>query len=464
MSGRGGDAVPELLLTLTITVVTAAVIGVGLGWLLEQLVRRHAIPDFLHGVTFLAAAVGSLVASNAIQPESGLLTVTVLGVYLGNRPELHLGHVSEFKEHLQVLFVGVLFVVLAGRIGPDQLGEVAPRAAVFVALLVLVVRPVSVVVGLWGTGATRQEKGLLACMAPRGIVAAAVISIFGLEFAHAAEREDDPAVAARLEVLAAQATDLVPLVFLVIVSTVALYGLGVGRLAERLGLATTSPQGVLFVGGQGWVVDAAKALEDADVPTLLVSRDYQELAAARMAGLRSVTANILSDYAVKDMDLAGIKSLIACTPEDEVNATAAREFAHVLGRANVYQLARAEAKGAGTGRRTGAAAHLSARPAFRPALSHEELDEGVADGLVAKRTRLSEEFPLAAFRERYGEGAVVLFVLRGGTVEVVTPESKLPEHGVTVISLVPERRDAGPSSRDQSGEAAASSSSSASPE
>ena len=73
---------------------------------------------------------------------------------------------------------------------------------------------------------------------------------------------------------------------------------------------------------------------------MLVSREYGRLAGARRAGLSTVTANILSDYAVRDLDLSGIARLIACTADDEVNSTAAREFAQVLGRAKVFQIAR----------------------------------------------------------------------------------------------------------------------------
>src|SRR5690606_33291653 len=124
-------------------------------------------------------------------------------------------------------------------------------------------------------------------MAPRGIVAAAVTSIFALEFRHAAEvaGADGDARAADLARLAAEADELVPLVFLLIVCTVAFYGLGVGRLAERLGLASTSPQGVLFVGGQPWVVALAGRLEALGFPCLVVAREYGDLAGARRAGL-----------------------------------------------------------------------------------------------------------------------------------------------------------------------------------
>ncbi|WP_206065198.1 sodium:proton antiporter [Nocardioides sp. JQ2195] len=451
LAGGGGDAVPQLLGTLLKTLLIAFGIALALGWVLERLMRRHAIPDFLHGVTFLGAAIGSLVVSDALQPESGLLTVTVLGVYLGNRPDLHLEHIAAFKENLQILFVGALFIVLAGRISPQQVVDVAPQALIFLALLVVVVRPLSVTLGLIGTKVTRDERKLLAFMAPRGIVAAAVTSIFALEFAHSAElahAEAERASGARaddllarshdLASLADQASDMVPLVFIVIVCTVAIYGLGVGRLAERLGLASTSPQGIIFVGGQQWVVDAAKILEESKVSTIMVSREFSKLHRARMAGLTTETANILSDYAVKDMDLAGIGSLIACTDGDDVNATAAREFAHVLGRANVYQLRRTDEEDRTKDQRRKAASHLTARSVFQPPRSHEEMDELVASGMTVKRTRLTKEFTLDDFRGRYGEETVLMFALKDGEVHVLSEESKVAQVGVSIVALVRE--------------------------
>ncbi|WP_310963074.1 cation:proton antiporter [Nocardioides terrisoli] len=433
--GGLGEALPELLWAVVKTLLVSVAIALALGILLEFLMRRHAVPDFLHGVTFLAAAVGGLVGANAVQDQSGLLTVTILGVYVGNRPDLHVEHVAEFKEHLQVLFVGGLFVVLAGRISPRQILDVAPQALLFVLVLIVVVRPVSVLIGLWGTKVTRSERILLACMAPRGIVAAAVSSIFALAIASAAH--DRPG----LRTLAGQADRLVPVVFVVVVCTVAIYGFGVGRLAERLGLASPSPQGALFVGDQDWVVQAARVLDEGGIHTLVVSRHYRSLAGARMSGLPTVTANILSDYAVKDMELAGIGTLIACTPEEEVNATAAREFAHVLGRAHVYQLRRDQTEDRSGDQRKAEARHLSARFPFRPALSEPELEERVAAGMTVKRTRLSEAFTLDDFLARYGEQTVLMFAVKGDQLEVLHEGSKPPQTGVSVVALVHDRKD-----------------------
>jgi NhaP-type Na+/H+ or K+/H+ antiporter len=449
VSGGLGDALPTVALTVARTLLVGFGIALALGYLLEALMRRHAIPDFLHGVVFLAAAVGALLLSNAVQPDSGLLTVTVLGVYLGNRPELHLEHVREFKEHLQVLFVGGLFVVLAGRVTPEQVWDVAPTALAFLALLVLVVRPVSVLLGLLGTRVTREERTLLACMAPRGIVAASITSIFALDLTHAAEdvaerarrttgaaARDYAAQAADLARLSGEARQMVPLVFLVIVCTVAVYGFGVGRLAERLGLGSPAPQGVLFAGVSPWAAQAAALLDELGVPTLIVAREDGDLSRARMAGLNTETANILSEFAVQDMDLSGLGTLVAGTRDDEHNATATREFARVLGRANVYQLRRSE-QVEGRSPRKDAAGHLTARAAFVPPLSHRELQERVDAGMRVRRARLSAEFTLADLQKQYRGQAVLLFLHRAGQTSVVHADGRLPERDGVLLFLAP---------------------------
>lgn len=432
-----GTAAGTLLVTVCVAVGIAGILAL----VLWQAMRRHLVPDFLQGVVFLAAAIGALTVSNVIQEESGLLTVTLLGIALGNAPGLHLDHVQEFKEHLQVLLVGVLFVVLAGRVSWDEVVAVAPTALLFVALLVLVVRPVSVLVSLLGTSTTREERVLLAGMAPRGIVAAAVTSIFALELEHAAAEGEG---ADGLAALAAEAGSLVPMVFVTIVVTVAVYGLGVGRLAERLGLATTRPQGVVFAGSQEWVRQAALELGRLGVPTVLISQDRQELSLARQAGdasyLRTEHGNVLSEYVVDELDLAGIASFVAATDSDGTNTTATRELARDLGRAHTFQLRRADAPPAteGGGRsgadRTGSAERLSARVAFDPPLTFEEMEERTHGGMVVRSTRLTEEYPLEAYR-RDNPDAVLLFANDGSTTTVVTEDEPVPDSGVTLIAL-----------------------------
>lgn len=486
--GNREDAFGTALITLAASAGIAVALSGLLAVLLTQVMRRHLVPDYLHGTLFLAVAAGALVASNIIQSESGLLTVTVLGIVLGNVPGLHLEHVQEFYEHLQVLLVGVLFVILAGRVSPSQVVDVMPMALLFVLLLMVVVRPVSIWVGLLGTDTTRQERTLLSGMAPRGIVAAAVTSIFALELEHAAEQVGGSRSEA-LRQLAQEAEAMVPIVFVTIVVTVAVYGLGVGRLAERLGLATPNPHGVVFAGAQEWVRQAAKVLGELEVPTVLVSEDASQLSRARMAGVRTERTNILSEYAVSHLDLAGIGTFIAATPDDGTNTTASREFIHTLGRANVFQLRRADSEPsapkepprlAATGRGTatvdrvattdrgtattdraatmdraattdrGTATvdraatmdRLSARAPFRPPLTHEQMEGLVHQGMTVRRTELTDSFTVEDYLERNPK-AVLLFTHDGTRAAVITEDTTLPEQGVSLIALAPPRQPSG---------------------
>lgn len=439
---------------LLVTLALGVGLGVGAGLLLRLAMRRHLIPDFLQGVVFLAVALAVFVASNMVAPESGLLTVTVLGVFLANSPGLHLHRVVEFKEHLQVLFVGALFVLLGGLVSWDEIVAVAPQAAIFIALLVLVVRPVSIYLSLRGSDSDLRERTLLAFMAPRGIVAAAVTSIFAIEIAHRAQdvastarqarAQDHPdaaALTARAEdltALAEQAQDLVPLVFLVVVGTVAIYGLGVGRLAERLGLAAASPQGVLFAGSAPWVIDVGDALKQLDVPVRVVSHVYTGIRAARQRGLETYYGHVLSDITSDELDPSGMGHLLAVTADDDMNSTVAREYSSIFGSAHTYQLKRADVDSTPSKRRPSEA--LTARSLFDPPLTFDELSARHERGMQVRRTRLSKEFTAEDFTERYGDDAVILFLVSpSGKVTVATPEAGLPESPTTVIALLPER-------------------------
>lgn len=451
-AGGLGNALPSVMATLAASVLIALVIAGMLGWLLTQMMRRHAIPDFLEGVTFLAAAIGAMSVSNAVQPESGLLTVTMLGIFMANQRDVRLFSVLEFKEHLQVLFVGSLFIVLAGQVTPGQIADIAPRALLFIAALVLIVRPISIWISLWKTRVQPREKRLLASMAPRGIVAAAVTSIFALEFTRAAGETQEMAAnasgskqrqllseASRLEHLGHEASEMVPLVFIVIVGTVALYGLLIGRTAKRLDLADPSPQGVLFTGASPFIVELAEILTSLRISVLIVDRNYAALSHAQMAGVTTENVNILSEYASEEMGLSGIRYLVACTEDGDTNETAARQFRPILGSRNVFQLRRDLEADAEGGNHQAVARHLEGRIAFRPATSYAEFTEKIQSGMHVKLMHLTSNFTLTDVKAYYGDRTVLLFTYRAGRLSVISGTSRIPEKDVSLIALVDEQ-------------------------
>jgi len=152
---------------------------------IEKLLKYHLIPDYLHPVFLLCVVAVSFTTSNLIQTESGLLTVTVLGMVLANQKSVSVKHILEFKENLQLLIISGLFIVLSGRIEGERLVEALPGGIALLIFLIVIVRPASVfIANLFTRKLSFKEQIFLSMLAPRGIVAAAVMSLFAIEFSH----------------------------------------------------------------------------------------------------------------------------------------------------------------------------------------------------------------------------------------------------------------------------------------
>ncbi len=239
--------------------------GVLGGLLLVQILKHHLVPETLLGPLTLALVVGIFAGTNLLQEESGLLAVTAMGIVAANLAGSGVRAILEFKENLRVLLISALFILLAARLTQEELSVLDWRAFAFLGLLLFVVRPLSVVASAWGSTLTRKERIFLAWICPRGIVAAAVASVFGL---------------ALVEQQVPGAEMLLPVVFLVIVGTVVVYGLTAPILARRLGLSMPDPQGCLFVGAHGWARALAKALQECDIEVLMLDTNRPNVRAA----------------------------------------------------------------------------------------------------------------------------------------------------------------------------------------
>ena len=130
-------------------VVFAKSIGVGLiaglvgAVSLGFVLRKHWVPEYLINVVTLAWVVMMFAGSDYIAHESGLLTVTVMGIWLGNMKEVGVSEILSFKESLSVLIISVLFIVLGARVDPMDIVATG-WSGVIVLLVVLLARPVVV--------------------------------------------------------------------------------------------------------------------------------------------------------------------------------------------------------------------------------------------------------------------------------------------------------------------------------
>ncbi|RME38969.1 MAG: sodium:proton exchanger, partial [Planctomycetota bacterium] len=258
-------------------------------------------------------------------------------------------------------------------------------------------------------------------VAPRGIVAAAVASVFAL----------------RLKERGVEAANrLVPVTLIVILLTVTVYGLTAPWVARRLGVAEAFPQGILFAGAASWVRKLALLLQREGIRVMLVDTNRAHIREARMAGLPTYAGSVLGEFTLDRIDFGGLGRLLAVTPNDWVNILAVRRFERIFGRKECYQLPPHHE----TDKPGARYAHLHGRLAFGERCHAALLERRLREGFVFKATPLTETFDFETFRARYGPDTIVLFRRDGdGRLHVVTADEELrPQPGETLISLLRE--------------------------
>ena len=411
----GHGSVADIAQGIGKTVLYGGGLGYGAGWLLAQGLERFAIPDRLHvPVTFGTVGL-SFALANTLQPEAGLLAVTVVGIVLANRDKLDVEHLLEWHEPVVTMLLALLFVTIAARLELSTLTGLGALAVAFTGALILVVRPAAVLLSTLGTSLAWRQRAFLMAMAPRGIVVAAVSSEFSLHLDHYG-------VPGGQEVLA--------LVFPAIVLTVLAYGFGARPLARALGTAQADPQGAVIVGADALGRELGRALQEQDFDVLLVDTNPAHTAAARTSGLPTFHGSVLSHRFSEEADLDGIGNLLALTPSDEVNRLAVEQFVPTFGRPHLFRAAT----------RAAAAGHEvpPGRTLFADDLDVHALRDALQQGARIRATKLTDKFGPESYREEYGDRARPLFVIGGDRrLEIVTAhEAPTLKAGQTVLALV----------------------------
>ncbi len=412
-----GAATSQVVSGLFLTLGGGSIMGIVLGVGLTALLRRYWIPDYLQNAVAVMTVVGAFVGAELVQAEAGLVVVTVMGIVMANQKVTPVRHIIEFKENLGVMLISTLFILLAARLELDALAHVGLNTVIFVALLIVVIRPLVVFVSTIGSGLKWQEKAFIAALAPRGIVAAASASLFALELSHFGYEG---------------AEILTPITFTVIIATVAIYGLSARPLAKLLGVAQDNPQGILFVGAHAPVRAIALGVQNMGYRVLLVDSNWENIQAARMEGLDTHYGNILNED-VDSLDLNNIGRMLAMTPNDEVNSLAALHFREVFGRSEVYQLACQPSV-----RSDAVPQHMRGRLLFASDLTYRRLQALYQKGVEVRTTPLTDAFTFSAFRAHYQEKALPLFLRddQGQLLVFATDRPPIPRSGHAIVSLI----------------------------
>jgi NhaP-type Na+/H+ or K+/H+ antiporter len=214
----------ELALGLLQRLGGGVAIGALCGWLLAEALRR--IPAQPAGALRLQLTLGTLFlmfsSCELLLPESGLPAAVAAGVVVGRRPDTDAAELDELIRQLAQLAITMLFPLLAADVSWAELSPLGWGGVACVLSLMLLVRPVAIGLATWGLTFSLPQRALMSWLAPRGIVTAAVASLFAIRLEQAGV-----VGAGRLQ----------GLVFLTILLTVGLQGLSAGPLTRWLGLS-----------------------------------------------------------------------------------------------------------------------------------------------------------------------------------------------------------------------------------
>ena len=291
-----------------------AIFGVTGGYLLTLLFRfRNLIPDGLENVFILSWVIALFQLSNTISPESGIAAVTIAGMTIGNSKTYIQQDLLEFKEQLTVLMIGMLFILLSADVRIEQIYGLGFSGLLTVIILIFVIRPVSVFIGTHNSALNFDQKLLLSWIAPRGIVAAAVASLFVYE----------------LDQHGYDGTQLRALVFLLIIITVLSAGLTGGLVATKLNLKRKSQSGWIILGAHEVARILSRLLKQAGNEIICIDEDPNSCLIAENEGIKVFFGNALEERTLQRAEPDTRKGIIALSGNEEVNYIFSQRAKHL---------------------------------------------------------------------------------------------------------------------------------------
>lgn len=407
VAGGVQDGISGMLAVFGKILLIGGVFGSLFGYLFGLMLRKHWVPHFLHNFSALALVCAVFALSDALEPESGLLSVTVMGIWLANTRGVDMDDILDFKEHLSVVLISMLFIILAARMEIDDFSALGWPALALFGVLQFVSRPLAAQASAYGSKLSMGERHFLAWIAPRGIIAAAISAVFAI----------------KLESLGyAEATKLVPMTFMVIVGTVLLQSATARPIAKLLRVADPEPKGFLIVGADALSRAIGGVLKENGVRVQLTDQNWDNVVAARLDGLPAYWGNPASEHAERHLSLIGVGRLLGLSPNRELNALAAQQYRMEFGADNVFTIRIKQPEGLENGAKS--SIRQTGRTLFDESVTYAGLSELLESGAELKTTPLTDKFSFKDYLEQCEEQRIPLFAITpGGRIHVFTAEN-----------------------------------------
>ena len=323
-AGKGKEYTSTVLLEFGKIVLFGFTFGFTFAHALAYSIKKNIIPHYLLNVLTLAAVLGVFVLSDQFAHESGLLAVVVMGMVMGNIDLPNLKELLYFKESLSVLLISILFILLAANINMEDLYLVFTSKAIWLfAVIVFVVRPLGVFISSINSSLKFNEKLFISWVGPRGIVAAGIASLFGIELANQGIEG---------------AEYITPLVFMIVLGTVLLNATTARLFAQLVGVFLKDSEGILIIGASSFSRIIGKYMEENGRHVVLVDNNGMNVRKAKSMGLDAIEENVYSEDLINNIELNDIGYLMAMTSNSEINKNAIEKFRKHFGENGSFRV------------------------------------------------------------------------------------------------------------------------------
>lgn len=317
VEGGGAVALPNF----AIRVISGIGVGAIGGYLIYIFMNRGWVPQNIANAFSLASAMLVFGISEVIKPEAGLLSVTIAGLIVGIKKPKYLREVKAFKAEITDLLIGMLFLLLVSRLQFEQFINFFEAGGGWVIIsVILIIRPASIALSSIGTQLNLKEKALLSWVAPRGVVAASMASLFALTLAGKENPVGDPAL-------------LESFVYSVICATVLIQGLSAGVVAKILGLQRPAPNDWVIIGAGHFGRELAKRIQKQEgQDVILLDTNARNVSLAQKDGLTALLRDGLEAEKLYEEEqiLFGAGYILALTDNVELNQLIMQRWAEVL--------------------------------------------------------------------------------------------------------------------------------------
>lgn len=412
-------AISEFVTSTILAIIMISFFGIAIAYALSWLFNHDVIPEYLKPMALLSTALIYFVICNSIEHDFGLIGVTILGVALANMGISAIEELKKFKETLSIMLVSGVFILLTAKIDPAILFSIDWRGFVFIAVLLLVIRPLTLFVSSIGTRMSWQEVILTGWIGPRGIVCAAVAGVLGPYMVSIGYKDGEQILA---------------LAFAIVLCTVFAHGLTAKPIAEKLGLAYTGKDSLIIVGASEWAVQFATMLKNRGVDVMIADKNWHALRGARLSDVPVYYGEILSEETEYNLELARYNTLLAISNNPAYNALVCNMFIHEFGRDKVYQFLPHEEH---EHERRQIAHTIRGRTFGQPDMDYWDIAGDYMQGWRFRASRAGNTDNIEQIRERIKAGTLKIVgqISQKGRIDLRPPEDfeKIAEEDILIL-------------------------------